>query len=148
MGIGGIVFVLWIAMERWVSGSHQSMPAALSVAPFEVQVLWITLRVLGATLTVPVAEELAFRGFLMRRLITSDFESVSYRHFTWLSMTISSLLFGVLHGDRWLAGTLAGAFYAFASIRSGRLGDAVVAHATTNAFLAIYVLVTGNWILW
>jgi hypothetical protein len=32
--------------------------------------------------------------------------------------------------------------------RRGDLGDAVLAHATTNALLAAYVLATGNWALW
>jgi exosortase E/protease (VPEID-CTERM system) len=148
IGIGVIVFAIWIAMDRLLSGVHQPMPAPLAGAPTTVQALWIALRVLGAAVTVPVAEELAFRGFLLRRLISPDFETVSYRQCTWLAVTISSVLFGILHGDRWLAGSLAGGFYALATIRSGRLGDAVVAHATTNALLACYVLETGNWILW
>jgi len=31
-----------------------------------------------------LAEELAFRGFLMRRLISSDFESISFQRVTWV----------------------------------------------------------------
>jgi membrane protease YdiL (CAAX protease family) len=42
---------------------------------------WITLRVLGAVVTVPLAEELAFRGFLMRRMVSRDFESVPFGAF-------------------------------------------------------------------
>jgi membrane protease YdiL (CAAX protease family) len=53
-----------------------------------------------------------------------------------------------MHGDRWLAGTLAGMIYAFAMMRRGRIGEAAAAHAFTNALLAIYVLVTGDWQLW
>jgi len=73
---------------------------------------------------------------------------VPYRHFTVVSVAVSSVLFGLMHGDRWLAGSLAGACYALASIRGARLGEAVGAHATTNALLAAYVLLTGNWQLW
>ena len=39
-----------------------------------------------------------------------------------------------------LAGTLAGLLYAITFLRHGRIGDAVVAHATTNALLAALVL--------
>ena len=60
---------------------------------------------------VPVVEELAFRGFLVRRLIRANFETVSYRSFTWLSFVGSSLAFGFLH-QRMLAGTVAGMCYA------------------------------------
>jgi CAAX prenyl protease-like protein len=111
-------------------------------------VSWIAFRVLAAVVTVPIAEELAFRGYLLRRLISADFEAVSFQAFTWFSLFASSLFFGLMHGERWLAGTLAGVLYALATMRSGRIGDAVVAHATTNLLLAAYVLVFGRWGLW
>jgi len=97
---------------------------------------------------VPIAEELAFRGFLLRRLVSADFESVAWRAFAWAPFLISSIAFGLLHGDRWLAGTIAGMIYALAMMRRGRIGEAAAAHAVTNALLAIYVLATGNWQLW
>jgi membrane protease YdiL (CAAX protease family) len=53
-----------------------------------------------------------------------------------------------LHGNMWLAGILAGGFYAWAMLRRGRIADAVIAHATTNALLAVYVLVFQKWHLW
>jgi CAAX prenyl protease-like protein len=109
---------------------------------------WLAVRVLGAVITVPIAEELAFRGFLLRRLVSSDFESVAWRSFAWAPFLISSIGFGLLHGDRWLAGTMAGMIYALAMLRRGRIGEAAAAHAVTNALLAIYVLATGNWQLW
>ena len=109
---------------------------------------WLAFRILGAVITVPIAEELAFRGFLLRRLVSADFESVSWRLFAWAPFLISSIGFGLLHGNRWLAGAIAGMIYAFAMLRRGRIGEAVAAHAVTNALLAIYVLVSGNWQLW
>jgi CAAX prenyl protease-like protein len=100
----------------------------------------------GSVVTVPLAEELAFRGYLTRRLIAADFEDVPLGRFTWLSLLVSLALFGALHG-RWLAGTLAGMLYAIALYRRGELADAVVAHATTNGLLTAYVLATGSWVL-
>ena len=108
---------------------------------------WLAFRVVGSVITVPIAEELAFRGYLIRRLVASDFTTVRPGQFTWLSFVISSMLFGVLHG-RWLAGTLAGMAYALALYRRGEIVDAIVAHATTNALIAGFVLATGNWSLW
>ena len=109
--------------------------------------LWLIFRVIGSVVTVALAEELAFRGYLTRQLIASEFQEVPLGRFTWFSFLLSSALFGALHG-RWLAGTLAGMLYALALYRRGKLGDAVVAHATTNAMLAAYVLMTGSWTLW
>jgi hypothetical protein len=60
----------------------------------------------------------------------------------------SSIAFGILHGDRWLAGAIAGMCYAFAMQRRGRLGDAIAAHGFTNLLLAVWVLITGNWQFW
>ena len=68
--------------------------------------------------------------------------------FTWLSFGLSSVLFGVLHGRLWTAGVIAGMLYAWAYQRRGKIGDAVLAHAVTNALLAIGVLLTGDWRLW
>jgi CAAX prenyl protease-like protein len=145
---GTAVFVLWIALDRLATPADGRMPEALARASWPIQSLWITLRVLAAVVTVPVAEELAFRGFLLRRLIAGHFETVSFRTFTYFSLLGSSLLFGLLHGPRWLAGTAAGVLYALVSLRRGRLGDAVLAHATTNALLAAYILAFRKWYLW
>ena len=63
---------------------------------------------LGAVLLTPIAEELAFRGYLIRKLVlvSGDFEKV-IPHFTLISFFGSSVLFGFLH-SQWIAGTLAG----------------------------------------
>jgi CAAX prenyl protease-like protein len=110
--------------------------------------IWLTLRVLAAVLTVPIAEELAFRGFLMRRLVSEHFESVSFRKFSWFALLVSSVVFGILHGGYWIAGVVAGILFGLAMIRRGRIGDAVIAHATANALLAAYVLTYHKWHLW
>jgi uncharacterized protein len=60
------------------------------------------IRLLGATLVVPVMEELFWRSFLLRYLISSRFESVRLGTFTPLSFVVSVVLFGVEH-DLWLA---------------------------------------------
>jgi exosortase E/protease (VPEID-CTERM system) len=150
LGIGTFVFVLWMAFDRIFASTppDQSMAAALSAVPASVRIAWLTIRVLAAIVTVPVAEELAFRGFLIRRLKSRDFESLSPRTFDFLGVLVSSVVFGMLHGGRWLAGILAGLCYAYAMLRRGRIGDAVAAHATTNALIAISVLLQGRWDLW
>ena len=146
--MGAVVFALWIGLDRWSGGPPTGMPVALAAAPPALRVAWITVRVVAAAVTVPVAEELAFRGFLLRRLVAPDFEAVSFKVLAVFPVLVSSLLFGLLHGDRWVAGTLAGILYAVALHRGRGLGEAVAAHATTNALLAAYVLVFQKWSLW
>lgn len=146
---GCVVFGIWLGLDI-VTGAHSAnaLRSALSALPASERAAWLLVRVAAAAITVPVAEELAFRGFLIRRLSSADFESLSPRYYTYSAVLISSLAFGVLHGDRWLAGTLAGIIYATAFLRRGRIGDAVIAHATTNALLAACVLLFGRWDLW
>ena len=108
---------------------------------------WLAGR-LTWIVTVPLAEELAFRGFLMRQFSGAEFESVRWREVSWTAILLSSLAFGLLHGELWIPGTLAGVAYALALRQSGSFGDAVVAHAITNALIAVTVLLTGAWHLW
>jgi CAAX prenyl protease-like protein len=89
------------------SGSDTALAEGLAQLPHWAAALWLLFRVLGSVITVPVAEELAFRGYLIRKLMAKDFAAVSPGQFAWLSFLMSSLLFGLLH-DRWIAGTLAG----------------------------------------
>ncbi len=146
--IGAGVFVLWLALEPAAAATNgAAVDAALREMPRGWAAVWLSFRVVGAVVTVPLAEELAFRGFLTRQLISSDFASVPMGRFTWQSFVVSSVLFGLLHG-RWLAGTLAGMAFALAHYRRRRLGDAVFAHALTNLLLAVYVLTTSAWWLW
>ena len=77
----------------------------------------------------------------------ADFESVPFKHFTWFALS-SRPCCSALCTARWPAGILAGLLYSFAMIRRGRIGEAVAAHATTNALLAVYVLAFGQWQYW
>jgi exosortase E/protease (VPEID-CTERM system) len=147
--IGTLVFAMWMGLD-WArgGGANAGIASGLAGLPAPARAGWLTLRTLAAVVTVPIAEELAFRGFLLRRLVSADFESVDWRRWAFFPVLISSVAFGVLHGDRWLAGTMAGVLYAAALHWRGRIGDAVAAHAVTNLSLAAWVLMSGNWGLW
>lgn len=146
---GIAVFGLWLGLD-WMTHASQASALQEDLASLTTpaRLAWLVFRTVAAVVTVPIAEELAFRGFLIRRFSSADFDSLSPRHYTYLAVLVSSLAFGLLHGDRWLAGTLAGIIYAVAFLRRGRIGDAVVAHATTNALLAVWVLAGSKWYLW
>lgn len=148
--IGVAVFALWMLLEPLsptdVSATTRQANALSTVSPFAAA-LWLVFRSIGSIFVVPMAEELAFRGYLTRRFISDDFEDVPPGTFSWASFLLSSLLFGLLHG-RWFAGTLAGGLFAFALYRRGRLVDAIIAHATANALVTTYVLSTQNWSAW
>ncbi len=151
---GAAGFALWLAMDRIALMPGPSVhfdngiASGLKAWPQSAKVTWLVIRTLAAVVTVPIAEELAFRGFLLRRLTSPDFESAGFRNFSWFALLISSVAFGLMHGDRWVAGAVAGLLYALALRWRGRIGDAVAAHAITNALLAVWVLTRGDWYLW
>jgi len=147
---GALGFGLWVLLvprpvdPEAVTASWQ---AALGGLPPAAAALWLGLRIAGAVITAPLAEELAFRSYLTRRLMAADFARVPAGAFSWTSFLVSSALFGAMHGA-WLAGTVVGMLYALVWYRRGELADAVLAHALTNALLAAWVLATGAWWLW
>jgi exosortase E/protease (VPEID-CTERM system) len=148
--VGCAAFAIWLALDLLLSkqGIDTVIGPTLAAATPSLRISWMAIRALAAVITVPVAEELAFRGFLLRRIVSPAFLSVPSRNVTFLAILVSSIVFGLLHGDRWLAGTIAGLLYAFVYLRRGRIGDAVFAHVTTNALLAGYVILWGKWTLW
>lgn len=148
IGTGVAVFGLWLAMDRWQGIPPSGMPPILAAAGEPLRLFWTALRALAAVTTVPLAEELAFRGFLMRRIVDADFEAVQLRSVTWMAVAGSSIAFGLLHGDRWIAGILAGLAFAFVARSTNRIGEAVAAHAVANALLAIWVVYLGEWQYW
>jgi exosortase E/protease (VPEID-CTERM system) len=147
VAIGVTVFAAWMMLEPASDNITTDVEIGLGGLPQWAAGVWIFFHVIGSVITVPLAEELAFRGYLIRKLIARDFETIPLGQFTWFSFLLSSVLFGLLHG-RWVAGILAGMGFAFALYRRGRLGDAVAAHMTTNALIAAYVLVYQGWSLW
>ncbi|MGZ5031269.1 MAG: CAAX prenyl protease-related protein, partial [Methylobacter sp.] len=145
--IGIAVFVIWMLLEPNVDSSKTALSQGLAELTNGTAVVWLVFRVLGSVIAIPLAEELAFRGYLIRKLIAKDFENVRLGQFSWFSFVLTSVLFGLLH-ERWLAGTLAGMGYALALYHRRQLGDAVIAHMTTNALIAIFVLTQARWSLW
>lgn len=147
---GVLVGGLWIAAELLFDSRSAALaaPAVWTAAPPLVRWGWLAARIAGGILTVPIAEELAFRAYAVRRLIATDFASVDPRRFTWFSFCASSLLFGLLHGKRWIVGLIAGMIFAAIWRRRGSLGDAVAAHSAANIVLAVWATVSGDWRFW
>jgi exosortase E/protease (VPEID-CTERM system) len=145
--LGAIAFVAWELLQEPEAANRseelRQQISALGVA----RVPWMACRVLGSVLVIPIVEELAFRGFLLRRIIGPDFTEVSLRPFDLKAFLLSSLAFGAIHQSVW-AGVVAGMLYALAQNARGRTGDAILAHAVTNAILTGGALLGGRWDFW
>ncbi len=108
-GIGVAVFALWMALESNPPFTADGL-TPWAVLPPGLAVAWLIARVLGSVIVVPLAEELAFRGYLLRRIVAADFWTVTPGHLSGAAVAISSLAFGAAPmGGCSSAGTLAGA---------------------------------------
>jgi exosortase E/protease (VPEID-CTERM system) len=145
--VGAGVFLLWVACAAFMT-SPASEPALLWSMPVPARGVWIGCRVLGAVFTVPIVEELAYRGYLLRRLTAPSFETVAYSAARWPALVVSAVAFGIMHAGLWLPGIAAGLAYGALAMRTNRLGECIAAHAVTNALLAVYVLAFDEWQLW
>ena len=147
IAIGVAVFILWIILIPDNPSQSADFIAELNTAPLWLSIGWLLFRVLGATVIVPIAEEFAFRGYLQPHLQDwldrKGLKSASVI----ASLGITSLLFGYVHSDI-LAGSVAGLFFGLAYLQRRQLIDAVMAHAVTNALLALYVMYFGYWSYW
>ena len=157
--IGVLVFFLWIWLVPVDIAKSELFMSEISSAPLGIALLWLACRVIGAVLIVPIAEELAFRGFALPRLrvwlnnlLNKNILFKLPTHYTafisaTLSLALTSILFGMLHSD-FLAGLLAGVGFGVAYFLRRKLIDAIVAHAVTNGLLSIYVTVFDYWSYW
>jgi exosortase E/protease (VPEID-CTERM system) len=131
----------WVALDRLLSPGQASAAAAAQGGRA------LALRAATAILLVPPIEELAFRGFLARRLTGPEFQEVPPSAIGLRGIVLSSAAFGLLH-QRPVAAALTGVCYALIYKKRGRLVDAIVAHAATNAALVLLAWLTGAWDLW
>ncbi len=144
---GVLALPIWLALSPRDSAKAAELADAWASLGLGERITGMALRVAGATLVVPWAEELAFRGFLLRRFVSSRFEAVTASDIGWVAVLLSSLAFGLAHGGYWLPGTATGVLYACIAIRIGVRG-AIVAHGVTNLALAAFVLWQGAFDLW
>ncbi len=168
--VGVIVFVLWINMA-WtirdlsfalhaVAGkiglglqwSAESPSTVTGYDPYLIQDsftrnLLIFSRMFGASLVVPVMEELFWRSFLLRYIVNNEFSRVAVGTFTWGSFLTIALLFGVEH-DYLIAGMMAGVAYNLLAVYTKSIAHCILSHGVTNLILGIYVLNSGKWQFW
>ncbi len=143
IGLG--VGVAWIVTDP-NKGIEAPLGVWLAALPVWLAAIWLAVRAVGSIALVPIAEELAFRGYLARALVSRKFEQVGFGEFSWLAFVGSSLAFGLVH-QRWVAACLAGAVYALLMYRTKRLSDPIAAHVASNAAIMFWAVVAKQWSL-
>ena len=133
LAVGLAVFAIWILPEQFDIPLYRRfciIGEGGTQAVAEASAVMIAVRLVGSAFVISVAEELFFRKWL-----------ISFAGFWWMVA-----LFAIEH-DRWLVGAIAGVAYGLLYLRKG-LGAAIIAHATTNLVLGLWVIRTGQWQFW
>jgi len=109
--------------------------------------IFVLVRSVGLVLLVPVVEELFWRGFLLRWVISANWEEQPIGIFTFRSFLWVVLLFTTAHPE-WFAAAVYCILLNLLLYWKKDLWLCVVAHCTSNFSLVVYVLLTGSWVLW
>jgi CAAX prenyl protease-like protein len=145
VGVGIAVLGAWLVLDQSWATLGTLAPSPFAAA--DTQRWQVAARLVGAVLVAPLAEELFFRGFLMRWLVRAPVTAVDPRSVPLRAVLIQAALFATVHAMI-VAGFVAGLAYGWLYRRTGSLWACVVAHATTNGLLAAWVLSQGAWHLW
>jgi hypothetical protein len=133
----------WLFQNAILGRSGGSVPEEVLTNPM---VLWT--RILRAVVLVPIIEELFWRAWLMRWLISPRFEQIKLGAYAPLSFWATAILFASEHGPYWDVGLITGIIYNWWMVRTRSLGDCILVHAVTNACLCGYVVATKHWEYW
>ncbi|MDO5612967.1 MAG: exosortase E/protease, VPEID-CTERM system [Paracoccus sp. (in: a-proteobacteria)] len=106
-------------------------------------VLWYLFRGIGTVLLVPLVEELFFRDYLESRIRGSAPDQPAPLWRVLVAALITAALFAALH-DRWVEALIAGLAFSWVTRRSGRISDAILAHAVANLIVFAVAAITGN----
>jgi CAAX prenyl protease-like protein len=155
--LGVLTFFLWIGPDL-ISPAWRHLPifdnaflghpeGSLSEAERSNAVV-LLIRSLRAAIIVPIVEELFWRAWLMRWIISPRFESIALGAYAPFAFWIVALLFASEHGSYWDVGLATGILWNWWMIRTKSLGDLILVHAVTNACLCAYVVLYGKWEYW
>jgi CAAX prenyl protease-like protein len=154
--VGVVGIFQWVGMQIWLQhhvawfrpsgGAFDPTQDFSTTAGFYT---FVVVRLIGAVLVVPVMEELFWRDFLWRQVISpNDFKLPKVGEFEWPAVLIVSGAFALVHGNWWLTSIGWALMIAFLLVYTKSLGACIIAHGTTNLLLGIYVLHTHDWSFW
>ena len=154
VGVTGIV--QWIGMQLILEKYFpifQPSPDAFNpinhFANHNEMIAFIAVRLTGAVLVVPVMEELFWRDYLWRQILSpNDFKLASVGEWGVAPFLIVSIAFATVHANWCLTAIVWAMMIGGLLIYTKSLGACIIAHATTNLLLGFYVLKYHAWGFW
>lgn len=161
--VGVLGILQWVPMQLWLQahlpGMFKADPDAFdpTKAFGSPAVMWgfIAIRVLSASVVVPVMEELFWRDFAWRTIqAPSDFKLVGIGEWDWKSFLGVAAVFATVHGSWWLTAIVWALMIGGLLAYTRSIGACIIAHGVTNLLLGLYVLYHGfytndpQWYFW
>jgi CAAX prenyl protease-like protein len=148
LGMGKFEERLW---QMWPSFPHFSGPdfdPHKQIVSPAARWSFIAIRWAGASLMVPVMEELFWRDYLWRNIAApNDFKLAAVGEPDWKALVLVALLFSSVH-IQWLTAIVWGLMIGLLLLFTRSLGACIIMHGLTNFLLGLYVLRTGKWEFW
>ena len=152
--LGVVGLVQWVGMEKLIGGHYWKFSYDVR-NPYEMfsspALMWtfVAIRWAGASLLVPVMEELFWRDYLWRQVISpNDFKLARVGEWNPGAFVIVAALFGAGVHIEWLTAIVYGLMIGGLLALTRSLGACILMHAVTNFLLGAYLLKTGQWIFW
>jgi CAAX prenyl protease-like protein len=141
-GTGG----LHLSMLQFVSNIENSYDYPGAFESKAMLYTFLAIRLLGPVLVVPIMEELFWRDWLWRTIASDgDYESAPIGGYEKKAVWLLPLAFALVH-VQFLTAIVWALLIAWLLLRTKSLGACIVAHATTNLLLGLWVLATWKWI--
>jgi len=157
--VGVIGVVQWVGMQLWLQEHVKFFAPDPSVAPFDpshafsspaASSAFIVVRwILGASMVVPLMEELFWRDYLWRQIIApSNFKLATIGEWSAAAFFLVAGMFAFVHGNWWLTSIVWAMLIGGLLVYTRSIGACIVAHAVTNFLLGAYVLWARDWGFW
>lgn len=160
--VGVLSAAMWAAGQHWLTslGIPTGLPGLSKLTPEITDphtlfgdgplfVSTVTLRILIACTTVPIVEELFWRGFLLRAIIRwDDFEKVPLGQFSWAAFLGTALLSVAQHPAAWEVSIVCWLIFNGLYYYTRSVTCLIITHAVTNLVLYVYMLAAQDWMFW
>ena len=105
---------------------------------------FLAVRFIGLVFVIAVAEEFFLRGFLMRFVMQQDWWNVPFGQANTTALVVGTVVPMLMHPAELLAAAVWFSLVTWLMLRTRSIWDCVVAHATTNLLLGLYVVWAGG----
>jgi len=131
--------VFWFQLFALMPFAPGLVDYFLDPVPLPENPWYLAFTVISIAIIGPIAEEFAFRGVLLKRMMAKTS--------MWTGIIISSVLFGILHADI-IGAAIFGVIASLLYIKTKNLLVPILLHIFNNSIAVIWMFVAPTWPSW